>query len=506
MASKRNRRKTITTTIILALALVILIYFLSRVWAFTVDDTYITLRYARNVVGGEGLTFNPGESPVEGYTTFLWMLFLTLPHLLGLPPVLFSKVVGLLCTLGTLIIVYRLVNYVPSLGRGAFFGMGGALAVLFLCANPATAVHAVSGMETALFNLLLAACVLYAARWHTGRATGDGIILSLLTLLLGLTRPEGNLIGVVVLGSLLWASSPADRKRLFVTIAGWYVLPGVIYFAWRTWYFGLLFPLPFYVKVSAASYFNGLIATWRYVRDALLPLSIPLLIGLWRNPGGMLPGVLGSLALILFFIFPRHMMGYEWRYVFPASVVASALAGIGILRLLEGGDTKNRGRLVLAGMLVLVAVGGLLLTSPQIIHEKQEYARGIVGAHELIGKRLAVTREQVSNRTLATGDVGAVAYYSDWKVIDLQGLNDPHLARAAGFDPDYVMAQHPEVIILISMDSTKFLPRFRADESLFETAAKQGFERVSSARFADKYYLWVTTSRNSPLKEMLRFP
>ncbi len=34
----------------------------------TIDDSYITFRYARNILAGEGFVFNPGE-PVLGTTT-----------------------------------------------------------------------------------------------------------------------------------------------------------------------------------------------------------------------------------------------------------------------------------------------------------------------------------------------------------------------------------------------------------------------------------------------------
>jgi len=36
----------------------------------TVDDAFISFRYAHNLVQGHGLVFNPGER-VEGYTNFL---------------------------------------------------------------------------------------------------------------------------------------------------------------------------------------------------------------------------------------------------------------------------------------------------------------------------------------------------------------------------------------------------------------------------------------------------
>ena len=39
------------------------------------DDAYISYRYALNFVQGHGLVYNPGE-PVEGYTNFLWTIFI----------------------------------------------------------------------------------------------------------------------------------------------------------------------------------------------------------------------------------------------------------------------------------------------------------------------------------------------------------------------------------------------------------------------------------------------
>ncbi|MCX7878834.1 MAG: hypothetical protein N2510_09400, partial [Ignavibacteria bacterium] len=45
-------------------------------WSFlfqNVDDAYISYRYGRNLMEGNGLVYNPGEK-VEGYTNFLWTI------------------------------------------------------------------------------------------------------------------------------------------------------------------------------------------------------------------------------------------------------------------------------------------------------------------------------------------------------------------------------------------------------------------------------------------------
>mgnify|MGYP004280342605 CR=1 FL=1 len=47
------------------------------------DDTFISMRYARNLAMGHGLVFNYGER-LEGYTNFLWVM-LTVPSAIQIP-------------------------------------------------------------------------------------------------------------------------------------------------------------------------------------------------------------------------------------------------------------------------------------------------------------------------------------------------------------------------------------------------------------------------------------
>lgn len=184
-----------------------------RVWGFTVDDAFITFRYARNWAEGFGPTYNPGGGPAEGYTTFLWMLLMTLPHLLRLDVVPFAKIVGMAAMLGCGAVIFAFANHLLrnlSDGRRYLLAAG---AVLLFAITPATAIHAISGMETALFTFLLTAFLflltstindelLMLTEIRHGRTTGFQpaqhqtlrIILTAITaLLLGLCRPEGNI-------------------------------------------------------------------------------------------------------------------------------------------------------------------------------------------------------------------------------------------------------------------------------------------------------------------------
>ena len=66
---------------------------------WTCDDAFISFRYARNLVRGHGLVFNPGEA-VEGYTNFLWTLGLALGMILDIDPIDWACLFGLASWLG----------------------------------------------------------------------------------------------------------------------------------------------------------------------------------------------------------------------------------------------------------------------------------------------------------------------------------------------------------------------------------------------------------------------
>src|SRR6267154_221619 len=74
---------------------------------FIQDDAFISFRYADNLVRGIGLVWNQGER-VEGYTNFLWTLLMSGGICLGMDPVLFSQVLGIICFVLTLFFTYKL--------------------------------------------------------------------------------------------------------------------------------------------------------------------------------------------------------------------------------------------------------------------------------------------------------------------------------------------------------------------------------------------------------------
>ncbi len=73
-----SARKFINNIIYLLIIVLasIFIYFCVQI-SFIQDDAYISFRYVRNFVNGNGLVFNIGEN-VEGFTNFLWIIILSI--------------------------------------------------------------------------------------------------------------------------------------------------------------------------------------------------------------------------------------------------------------------------------------------------------------------------------------------------------------------------------------------------------------------------------------------
>src|SRR5437773_1541112 len=89
-------------------------------WHLTIDDAFISFRYARNLVQGYGLVFNPGEY-VEGYTNFLWTLLMAGVVALGNDPEIVSKLLGLLSNGATVLLVWWWSNRTRQPQQPAWF-------------------------------------------------------------------------------------------------------------------------------------------------------------------------------------------------------------------------------------------------------------------------------------------------------------------------------------------------------------------------------------------------
>ena len=281
---------------------------------FLLDDAFISFRYARNLLEGNGLVWNPGER-VEGYSNFLWVLELAaIWAATGVPPedaVWWLSAAFTIATLGAMAWwVWRLPG-LPNRGLVWWMALG------LLCTNATFAKWTSGGgLETRQFTFFVVLAVV-ALTAHRGSRRGL-LAASLSLALASLTRPEGPLVAACCFA--WWAAQEvaSGSEERNGGIRGWTLgllrridwrgamalaLPFLLivgaHFLWRYSYYDEWLPNTYYAKyvrpwwdiglqyLAAAGLETGLYlllplgagaawARWRERRD--LAYALPLLI------------------------------------------------------------------------------------------------------------------------------------------------------------------------------------------------------------------------------------
>ncbi|MFP6687468.1 MAG: hypothetical protein VB934_22305, partial [Polyangiaceae bacterium] len=176
----------------LGLPSLIALFNLWRMRHFTVDDAYISYRYADKFAQGLGLVYNAGER-IEGYTNFSWTVILGLGIKIGLGPDLVAKTLGSVFALASLALCYHLTSAMRP------FKLLPCVATWLLATSMPFIGYAVFGLETPLFIFLVLMGTLLFTREE--KAEGwtfpwSGVVFGLA----GLTRPEAPMyLGLLML-------------------------------------------------------------------------------------------------------------------------------------------------------------------------------------------------------------------------------------------------------------------------------------------------------------------
>lgn len=476
-----------------ALGAVVMTIGLFVAWPFTVDDAFISFRYAKNLAEGHGLVWNPGLDPVEGYTNFSWVLLCTLfETMLGTSEVP-AKLSGIVSLIFVLALVGRSVYLQTESTSLSACAMGGVL--LF----PPTYYHAVSGLETMFFALLLVAV------FETGRRILDGarsgfliLLVPALGLLLGLTRPEGLVPGAVVFGFVISQASPESRRQLlaYTAIAA---IPAVLYMAWRTYHFGHLLPNTFYAK-TGDEVASIVISSTKWFIEKWPPfvaiISIFTVNSLYfgderKKKHAYEVCFLGSVLVTYLVLTPG--MDYLARFSFHIIPVTSVILVSSFGPLVEAFKKAYLYPVVLSHVIVFLG-----LISLEMITMRSMYGLGLDNAHVRLGKVLKTVDIPDDKRTLATMDAGAVPYYSEWTAYDLLELNSEFLARG-GTPPQLMEKEKPTVLILNS--AANGTPR------RYAKGWREGYEKICSFYYMKGIHhldLYIRNGANGEYESRIR--
>ena len=167
----------------------------------TIDDAFITFRYARNLLAGAGFVFNPGEQVLGTTTPLYTLLMAALASLTRSDD--YPRLALIANALADALTCLLLIRLGQRLSGQRAVGLG--VSLLWAVA-PMSVTFAIGGMETSVFILLL---VLSADLYLAGRARWAALSAALLLL----TRPDGALLVGPLILDLLWRRAWRGRGR-----------------------------------------------------------------------------------------------------------------------------------------------------------------------------------------------------------------------------------------------------------------------------------------------------
>jgi arabinofuranosyltransferase len=463
--SKRSNEHQFLSIVVLSIILGIFLIHTVYFFPFTVDDAFISIQYAKNLVDGKGLTFNAFER-VEGYTNFLLVMIEALFLFLNLNVVFFVKLFGIMC--GCTIINLIFLMSKEDLRTDSIYHF---YPCLIIACNSPFVLASTAGLETQFFTLSIISGIFIFSKYKSNR----GVLLSSLVLNLSIfIRPEGLIFfAIITLSRIYFVDKFKITKGLIIWFSVFFIV-FIPYFLWRYNYFGELLPNTFHAKVGGY-FFERFKVGENYVRSYLniFRLQILLLIPIIQFFRGKLSNLEKTLffCILITFLYIGYT-GKDWipqfRFIEPIIPLITLLIYTSATKLIMGLKykillDKNIFRFLLALVFAYFASGMISLNNIGKIHEHVIMrTKGYEYAHKELARWLEVNSKP--DAKIAMMDVGIVKYYSQRYVIDITGLTDKFIAKSKGglldkdYNPSYILDKNPDYIVLVSTKDLSVSP------------------------------------------------
>ena len=402
------------------------------------DDAMISMRYAKNLANGFGLVWNPRGEPVEGYSNFLWTLYMSFWHILPIhlsKISLFIQLTGLGFLLSSLFLVRKIAARLS--GNNAFVIFGSVvLTAAYLPIN----FWALRGMETSVLGSIII-YVVWRVICSSETEKLDYILFSLLGIGILIRLDFVFLFITLTIFRILIFRINTLKNSLFSILLFTGVISGETILRW--FYYRELLPNTYYLKITGFSSFwrieRGVSAFLDFVNTASPVIFIAVGIFIIFNRKNKAIIFLFSICLsqILYSIYVGGDAWETWgnfanRYlciVMPIFFILLTLTIHSILKYITPSKIKNIISFTCVIFIIFQLHGGF--KNIDLIRNQLLKATGMFVE---IDKKMAQTgilfqRMTSSEARLAVTWAGAIPYFSDRYCIDILGKNDLFIAR-----------------------------------------------------------------------------
>jgi hypothetical protein len=496
--------------LIAIVVIALLVMILAEVYHFGVDDSFIFYRYAQNAGEAHGFRFNLNEPAGEGFTSWMWMILLTLCHFVGASLVPASKILGIIFHLSSGIILFLLVRQI--LGKetvATFTGMALAAGVWL---NYRLIAHSVSGMETPLYLFFILLLVYLTTR--AIQAPADHLywwgVTGLAAMAAFWARPEGIAAGAISLLALTIAHPRALLKiRTWGYLFAGLILPMALFLGMKYLVFGYIMPHSYYHKVivNTNEYSASLQHLIRFAKSywwLIAAAGLSALYGIFfrKKTLYLYYGFLFA-AMTGAYLFFYPVMNYLHRFYIPYLPLL-------LLLLLPALDSLNNAfshlkshALKLVPLLAIFAALALALNTQlaptRIVIDSWSKMVNPQIYRARLGKLMA---ELPADVIVANAEMGVIPYYSRLTCIDMAGLTDPHIAHR-GLSMSYLEKRNVQLILfpkevekMSAQQWRKYTINYKG--VFLSKRFKRDFRRIAS--FAawpggvNKYYIYADTT------------
>jgi len=452
---------------------IVIIYLLHARWIdYFGDDAYISFQYVKNFLHGHGLVYNVGER-VEGYTDFLWVMLLSavMAVFRNADIAAVSVILGLGFGLVSMALVVIMARRLHPGRRWLVL-----VAPFLMACQTSYAAWSTGGLESTMFGCFVLLGI-YTQDRELRRGSGP-VLTAMAAVLIALTRADG----FVVVGALglwrlyeTWRSQESIVGRRQLEWAAIVVGGIAVHTLWRHWYYGEWLPNTSYAKVGFTV--SQLLRGYWYVRSfsddcggpwLLVAIAVPWIR---RTQAPLLRGALTITIVWTAYVAVVGGDGLAFFRFFAFIVpVLSLLAQEGVIALADwrdadlAGVSSWRANAAVAIATLLLAVTGAYQTIDLYRNPLEAALPYRNGDNMFLAKcRVAaqwLAAHSAPDAVIASTPAGAIAYFSDRRVIDMLGLNDHHIARVpvaemgagrAGHekgDGAYVLGRQPDYILM----------------------------------------------------------
>jgi hypothetical protein len=250
--SRIERNKLVFTLIVLAYCIYAGVFIYRT--SFTIngeryfslfDDAMISMRYAKNLASGYGLVWNPGGERVEGYTNPLWVLYMTIFHLIPIPQskiCVFIQISAALFLMVNLFFIKKIADQLS--GNSSVVSLSAVLLTAFyLPLNN----WSLQGMEVSILTLIVSVSI-----WKAHKCITSHRFPHWLYVLLGASTLIRIDMAIPLLATLVFLFIADPPNRIKHLVLGLSALIGFLgaQTLFRLWYYGDVLPNTYYLKAT----------------------------------------------------------------------------------------------------------------------------------------------------------------------------------------------------------------------------------------------------------------